>query len=50
MPFGLTFRQMSAWLRYGGGLVLAQEMFRPFNAACLPFGDTGSQIGGWFRK
>ncbi len=50
VPFGLTFRQMSAWLRYGDGMALAQEMFRPFNAAFVPFGDTGTQMGGWFRR
>ena len=35
VPFGLTTRQMAAWLRYGGGMALAQEVFRPFNAAFL---------------
>ncbi len=50
VPFGLNARQMTAWLRYGDGLKLAQEMFRPFNSHFIPFGDTGTQMGGWFRK
>ena len=50
VPFGLNARQMTAWLRYGGGMELAQEMFRPFNARFMPFGDTGTQMGGWFRR
>jgi TRAP-type mannitol/chloroaromatic compound transport system substrate-binding protein len=50
VPFGMNARQMSAWLRYGDGLALAQETFRPFNTHFLPFGDTGTQMGGWFRR
>ena len=50
VPFGLTARQMGAWLRHGGGLALAQEIFRPFDAAFLSMGDTGTQMGGWFRR
>ena len=50
VPFGLTSRQMSAWLRNGDGMALAQEVFRPFNCGFLGFGDTGTQMGGWFRK
>ena len=50
VPFGLNARQMTAWLRYGGGLTLAQEAFRSFNSHFIPFGDTGVQMGGWFRK
>ncbi|GAA0595198.1 hypothetical protein GCM10009416_36900 [Craurococcus roseus] len=38
VPFGLTPRQTSAWLRYGGGMALAQEVFRPFSAAFPPSG------------
>jgi TRAP-type mannitol/chloroaromatic compound transport system substrate-binding protein len=46
----MNARQMTAWLRYGDGMALAQETFRPFNVHFLPFGDTGTQMGGWFRR
>jgi len=50
VPFGMNARQMTAWLRYGDGMKLAQETFAPFNVNFLPFGDTGTQMGGWFRR
>ena len=50
VPFGLTYRQATAWFRYGDGMKLAQELFRQYNAHFLPFGDTGTQMGGWFRR
>jgi TRAP-type mannitol/chloroaromatic compound transport system substrate-binding protein len=50
VPFGLNARQMTAWLHYGDGLKLAQETFRPFNTHFIPMGDTGTQMGGWFRR
>jgi len=50
VPWGMNVRQMSAWLRYGDGMKLAQETFAPFGVTFLPFGDTGTQMGGWFRK
>ena len=50
IPFGLNFRQMTAWLRQGGGNELAAELYRDYNVIGIPFGDTGAQMGGWFRK
>lgn len=50
LPFGLTQRQMTAWLRHGGGLELANELFKGYNTIGFPTGDTGAQMGGWFRK
>jgi len=43
-------RQMAAWMRYGDGLALANEIFGAFNCVFMNFGDTGTQMGGWFRK
>jgi TRAP-type mannitol/chloroaromatic compound transport system substrate-binding protein len=43
-------RQMSAWLRQGGGNEIAAELYRDYNVVGIPFGDTGTQMGGWFRK
>src|SRR5258708_490603 len=50
VPFGLNTRQMNAWLAYGGGLDLLNELYRPYNVYGVPFGNTTAQMGGWFRK
>jgi len=51
LPFGLTASQQNAWLYYGGGLELLQEFYaRTFNVIQFPAGNTGVQMGGWFRK
>lgn len=50
VPFGLSSRQQSAWLYHGGGLELVQEMFADFNILTIPAGNTGSQMGGWFKR
>jgi TRAP-type mannitol/chloroaromatic compound transport system substrate-binding protein len=50
VPFGLTARQQNAWLYYGGGMELMRELFGQFNIVNLPGGNTGAQMGGWFRN
>ena len=50
VPFGLNTRQMNAWLAYGGGLDMLNELYSTFNVYGLPFGNTTAQMGGWFRK
>lgn len=50
VPFGLTPRQQSAWLAYGGGKELMDELYAKFNAVVIPCGNTGAQMGGWFRN
>lgn len=50
IPFGLTPRQHSAWVYYGGGLDLMREVYKKFNAIQIPCGNTGAQMGGWYRK
>ena len=49
VPFGLTARQYWAWIYYGGGLDLLRELFADFNVINFPGGNTGAQMGGWFR-
>ena len=49
-PFGMGVRQKNAWLYEGSGLELLQELYRKYNIMYLPFGNTGIQMGGWFRK
>lgn len=51
MPFGLSASQQNTWLYYGGGLQTLQEFYaKKFNAIQFPAGNTGAQMGGWFRK
>lgn len=50
VPFGLTPRQQHAWMNYGGGLELMREVYAKFNIIQFPAGNTGAQMGGWFRK
>jgi TRAP-type mannitol/chloroaromatic compound transport system substrate-binding protein len=50
VPFGLTTRMQNAWMYYGGGLELMREIFKAYNIIIFPCGNTGTQMGGWFRK
>ncbi len=50
IPFGLNSRQMTAWMYDGNGLKLMREFYRPYNIISFPMGNTGAQMGGWFRK
>ncbi|MEK7736552.1 MAG: TRAP transporter substrate-binding protein [Pseudomonadota bacterium] len=50
IPFGLNSRQQTAWMYEGGGLPLMREFFKDYNIYNIPAGNTGAQMGGWFRK
>lgn len=51
LPFGFNAQQQNAWLYEGGGLKQLQELYASrFNAIQFPAGNTGAQMGGWFRK
>jgi TRAP-type mannitol/chloroaromatic compound transport system substrate-binding protein len=50
VPFGLTARQQNAWMYFGGGLELMREFFKDYGIYNIPAGNTGAQMGGWFRK
>lgn len=50
VPFGLNARQYNAWFLHGGGGELLREFFAGYNIANFPMGNTGVQMGGWFRK
>ncbi len=50
IPFGLNSRQMTAWMMHGNGLKLTREFYRQYNIINFPMGNTGAQMGGWFRK
>src|SRR5256885_14339714 len=50
VPFGLNSRMQNAWQHFGGGLDLMNEFYKKANIFALPCGNTGCQMGGWFRK
>lgn len=50
VPFGLNPQGLNAWFYSGGGLKLWEEVYAPFNLVPRPQGNTGVQMGGWFRK
>lgn len=50
VPFGLTARQYLAWIHYGGGMDLMRALFADFNIVNFPGGNTGTQMGGWFKR
>jgi TRAP-type mannitol/chloroaromatic compound transport system substrate-binding protein len=50
VPYGLNTRQQMAWMYQGGGIELFREFFKDYNIVQFPAGQTGAQMGGWFRK
>ncbi len=49
LPFGLTAYQQFSWLYYGGGLETMQKLYADFNVISFPAGNSGVQMGGWFK-
>ena len=50
VPFGMNSRMEDAWMYHGGGIDLFNEFLKEYNVYGLPGGNTGCQMGGWFRK
>ena len=50
VPFGMTYTEINSWMRFGGGQELWDELAGGYGLKCLPCGNTGVQMGGWFRK
>ncbi len=50
VPFGMTAPEQYAWFYYGGGMELMQKVYDRHNMLSFPGGNTGNQMGGWFRK
>src|SRR5438309_1913346 len=50
IPFGLNTRQQNAWFYEGDGMKLMNEFAKKSNVYALVGGNTGAQMGGWFRK
>ena len=50
VPFGLNTRQQNAWFYDGGAQKMMDEFTKKFGVISLLGGNTGAQMGGWFRK
>ena len=50
LPFGLNARQQNAWMYYGGGAEAVADLFKDYGCIQFPAGNTGAQMGGWFRN
>ena len=50
VPFGLTANEHMAWIYYGGGQELWDQLSAKFNVKAFMAGNTGVQMGGWFRN
>ena len=50
VPGGMTAQELNAWIYFGGGQQLWDELYRPFGIRSFLAGNTGVQMGGWFKK
>jgi TRAP-type mannitol/chloroaromatic compound transport system substrate-binding protein len=50
VPFGMNSRQQTAWWDQGGGKELLREFFKDYGIINFLGGNSGTQMGGWFRK
>lgn len=50
VPFGMNANGMTSWILAGGGLQLWDELYAKHNLKPFPCGNTGVQMGGWFKK
>jgi TRAP-type mannitol/chloroaromatic compound transport system substrate-binding protein len=50
IPFGMTTRQMNAWWHFGGGREAMEPLLKEYGCIGIPSGNTGTQMGGWYRK
>jgi len=50
VPFGMTMKEQYAWFYYGDGMKYMEKVYDKFKVLSFPGGNTGVQMGGWFRK
>lgn len=50
VPYGMTSRELAAWVRFMGGQELWDEIYDQFGLQAFLSGDTGTQAGGWFKN
>jgi TRAP-type mannitol/chloroaromatic compound transport system substrate-binding protein len=49
LPFGLTARQQNSWMYAGGGIAALRKLYAQYGVIQFPGGNTGTQMGGWYR-
>lgn len=50
VPFGFNVQQQNAWLYHGGGIEAMNRIYTDFKIIAFPAGNTGVQMGGWFKR
>lgn len=50
MPFGMITAEQHGWFYHGGGRELMQQVYAPHGVLSFPGGNSGGQMGGWFRS
>lgn len=50
VPFGMIAAEQYAWFYYGDGMELMEKVYQPHGLLSFPGGNTGNQMGGWFRE
>ncbi|MDV2078288.1 TRAP transporter substrate-binding protein [Marinobacter xestospongiae] len=50
VPFGMIAPEMYAWFYFGDGMALMEKVYAPHGLLSFPGGNTGNQMGGWFRE
>ncbi len=50
MPFGMIAVEQYGWFYHGGGMQLMAKVYEPYGLLSFPGGNTGNQMGGWFKK
>ncbi|MDH5472475.1 MAG: TRAP transporter substrate-binding protein [Gammaproteobacteria bacterium] len=50
MPFGMTTPEQYAWFYFGDGMALMEKLYDKYDMLSFPGGNTGNQMGGWFKK
>jgi TRAP-type mannitol/chloroaromatic compound transport system substrate-binding protein len=50
VPFGMIAPEQHAWFYYGGGMELMKKVYDQYGILSFPGGNTGNQMGGWFKK
>ena len=50
IPFGMTPSEQYSWFYYGNGMKFMKDVYKRFHVYSFPGGNTGNQMGGWFKK
>jgi len=49
-PFGMNANELDSWFDFAGGMDMWRDLYAPYNLLPFKGGNTGNQMGGWFRK